>query len=105
MFGINSASEIFQSAVAELLSGLDGVKNVSDDIIVYGKTQAEHDSRLKATLERLNSHNVKLKREKCKFSQSCVKIYGHVFSKQGLSPDPKKIEAIVQAEPPKNAKK
>ena len=104
MFGVNSASEIFQSAVAELLSGLDGAKNVSDDIIVYGKTQAEHDSRLKATLERLDSHNVKLKKEKCKFSQSCVKFYGHIFNKQGLSPDPKKIEAIIQAEPPENAK-
>ena len=104
MFGVNSASKIFQSALAELLSGLDGAKNVSDDIIVYGKTQSDHDSRLKATLERLDSHNVKLKKEKCKFSQSCMKFYGHVFSKQGLSPDPKKIEAIVQAEPPKNAK-
>ncbi|XP_072180199.1 uncharacterized protein [Diadema setosum] len=104
MFGVNSASEIFQAAVAELLSGLNGVKNVSDDIIIYGKNQAEHDSRLKAVLDRLNSHNVRLKREKCQFSQPSVTFYGHVFSRQGLSPDPRKIEAIINADAPQNAK-
>lgn len=104
MFGVNAASEIFQAAVGELLTGLEGVKNVSDDIIVYGKTAEEHDSNLSAALERLESYNVKLNRDKCKFSRTEVKFYGHIFSQKGLSPDPKKVDAIVNAEPPTNAK-
>ena len=44
MFGINAALEIFQNTVAELLHGLNGCRNISDDIIVYGKTVAEHDA-------------------------------------------------------------
>lgn len=32
-FGVNAASEIFQEAIRELLSGLPGCKNSSDDII------------------------------------------------------------------------
>ena len=63
MFGINAASEIFQTAVAQLITGLDGCKNVSDDIIVYGKDQQEHDRNLKAVLDRLQSHNAKLNKE------------------------------------------
>ena len=104
MFGVNAASEIFQSAVAELLTGLENVKNVSDDIIVYGKTQSDHDRHLKAVLDRLQAHNVRLNKDKCKFSCREVKFYGHVFSERGLSPDPKKVAAIVNAEPPTNAK-
>ena len=36
-FGINAASEIFQESIKELLTGLPGCKNISDDIIVFGK--------------------------------------------------------------------
>ena len=35
MFGINAASEIFQNAIEEILTGLPGCKNISDDIIVF----------------------------------------------------------------------
>ena len=36
-FGINSAAEIFQQRIAEMLHNLAGVRNYSDDIIVYGR--------------------------------------------------------------------
>ena len=36
MFGINPASEIFQNAIEEILTGLLGCKNIADDIIVFG---------------------------------------------------------------------
>ena len=36
-FGIYAASEIFQESIKELLTGLPGCKNISDDIIVFGK--------------------------------------------------------------------
>ena len=35
VFGINAASEIFQNAIEEILTGLPGCKNISDDIIVF----------------------------------------------------------------------
>ncbi|CAB3986355.1 Hypothetical predicted protein [Paramuricea clavata] len=57
MFGINAASEIFQNAIAELLAGLPGCKNISDDIIAYEKDQLEHDLNLQAVLQRLSDYN------------------------------------------------
>lgn len=42
-FGINSAAELFQNVVSQVLSGLPNVLNVSDDILVFGKTQKDHD--------------------------------------------------------------
>ena len=40
------------------------------------------------------SNNLTLNSEKIQFKQSQVSFYGHCWSKQGISPDPKKIEAL-----------
>ena len=42
-FGISSAAKIFQNTPSSALERLDGVRNISDDIIVFGRTQEEHD--------------------------------------------------------------
>lgn len=36
-FGVSSAAEIFQNTLSNALEGLDGVRNISDDIIVFGR--------------------------------------------------------------------
>jgi hypothetical protein len=103
LFGVNATSEVIQSTIAEILSDLKGCLNISDDIIVHGKTMAEHDTNLKAVLKRLQDYNVRLNLEKCKFAQPHVTFNGHVFGKDGLAADPKKIDALVKATPPSNA--
>ena len=103
LFGINAASEIFQNAIEELLTGLPGCKNISDDIIVFGKDQEDHDKNLRGVLQRLQEYNVRLNKDKCSFSKTEVMFYGHVFSAEGIKPDPKKVEAIKSASPPQNA--
>ena len=40
------------------------------------------------------SNNLTLNAEKIQFKQSQVSFYGHCWSKQGISPDPRKIEAL-----------
>ena len=42
-FGTNSASDIFQHTIQGVFNGIPGCRNISDDIIVFGKTQNEHD--------------------------------------------------------------
>ncbi|XP_024886578.1 uncharacterized protein K02A2.6-like [Temnothorax curvispinosus] len=51
-FGILSAPECFQKRASQILEGLEGVANLIDDIIVWGKTIQEHDARLRAVLQR-----------------------------------------------------
>ena len=102
MFGINAASEIFQNAIEEILTGLPGCKNISDDIIVFGATTAEHDQNLYGVLTRLQQHDVRLNKEKCSFSKSEVTFYGHIFSSEGLRADPEKIEAITNMSVPED---
>ena len=101
-FGVNAASEMFQEAIRELLTGLPGCKNISDDIIVFVKSQDEHDKNLRGVLQRLQENNLRLNKEKCQFSQTEIRFYGHIFGSGGVRPDPRKVEAIHKASPPQN---
>ncbi len=99
-FGINAASEIFQNAIAEIIQDIPDSKNISDDIIVYGKTQTQHDNALERVLKTLKENGITLNQSKCEFSKSEIVFYGHIFSKNGLSADPEKIKTIVDAAEP-----
>ena len=50
LFRITSAPELFQHRMSRILEGLPGVLCFMDDIIIYGSSREEHDSRLEATL-------------------------------------------------------
>ena len=45
-------------------------------------------------------NNLILNSEKIQFKQSQVSFYGHIWSKHGISPDPKKIQALKHMEFP-----
>ena len=79
-----------------------GRKNISDDIIVYGRDDKEHDENLRGVLTRLQENNAKLNGEKCSFHQHQVVFFGHTFSASGVQADPKKIDIIRNMRPPRN---
>jgi hypothetical protein len=47
---MNNASEYYQYHIGDAIRDCKGVHNISDDIIVHGKNQAEHDERLEMLL-------------------------------------------------------
>lgn len=100
-FGISSGPELFQKRMSQILSGLDGVVCLIDDILVTGKDTKEHDERLLAVLQRIRDARVTLNREKCVFHPSSVKFLGHIVE-EGIHADPEKTEAIQQMKAPDN---
>ena len=101
--GLNAASEIFKNAIELILSGLPVCKNISDDVIVFGKGHKEHDKNLYGVLKRLHQHDVPLNKEKCSFSKSKIKFYGHIFSSGEVKVDPDKTQAITNMNKPESA--
>ena len=101
-FGINSAAEIFQKSIGEVLQGIEGVRNISDDII-FGKSQADHDAALQAVFQKMRENNLTANPAKCLFNQSSIDFFGHHFSADGISADDKKVASLINASPPKNA--
>ena len=100
-FGITSAPELFQRRMSSLLNGMPGVVCLMDDVLIFGKSQAEHDAHLEAVLKCLVSAGVTLNPDKCEFSNLELKFLGHIVNSHGVQVDPAKTDAILQIHPPK----
>ncbi|TYJ99751.1 pol protein [Cucumis melo var. makuwa] len=66
-----------------------------DDILIYSKTEAEHEEHLSMVLQTLRDNKLYAKFSKCEFWLKQVLFLGHVVSKAGVSVDPVKIEAVT----------
>jgi len=54
LFGSKSAPEHYQKKVSQILEGSEGHISITDDMLIYAKTQEEHDLWLKAVLKNLD---------------------------------------------------
>ena len=75
-----------------------------DDILIYSKTEEEHEQHLRLVLETLREHQLYAKFSKCEFWLKEVKFLGHILSAEGVSVDPKKITSILEWKTPANVK-
>jgi len=103
MFGISSAPEKYQQVMQQVLHGIDGVRNISDDITVAGETKAQHDSRLRQVLARLSQAGLTLNAEKCRFGIDRMEFFGLVLSERGVDISKDKVHAVENAREPETA--
>lgn len=101
-YGILSAPEVYHKTIHTIFEHIPGVTTMMDDVIVWGSTKEEHDTRLRQVLERTRSVNLKLNRDKCEFAVKSLTFIGDVVSEKGVSPDPRKTSAIANMERPQN---
>ena len=98
--GTMVAQNIFQSKLDAIFISMEGVTAIADDIVIAGRDEMGHDRNFLVFTEKCMSNNLTLNAKKIQFTQSQVSFYGHCWSKQGISPDPKKIEALNHMEFP-----
>ena len=92
-FGIKSAPEHYQRKMSQILEGSEGYISIIDDMLIHGKTQEEHDCRLKAVLKRLDDAGATLNALN-EFSKKEVKFAGYVLNEEGIKSDPEKTQSI-----------
>ncbi|UYV69971.1 K02A2.6-like, partial [Cordylochernes scorpioides] len=101
-FGLSSAPEAYQKGMDSILLDLKGVICYSDDVVVYAKDRQELEERLRKVLQRFDKVGIRLNRNKCKFAMEELDILGHIVSSEGIKPDNRKIEAVLNFPIPKN---
>ncbi|KAL0427186.1 UNVERIFIED_CONTAM: Transposon Ty3-I Gag-Pol polyprotein [Sesamum latifolium] len=62
----------------------------------------EHEQHLRTVLQILREKQLYAKFSKCEFWMEEISFLGHVVLKEGVQPDPAKVKAILEWEPPKN---
>jgi hypothetical protein len=66
-----------------------------DDILVYSKSEAEHEKHLRLVLQRLREHKLYAKLSKCELWIDEVPFLGHVISKGVIAVDPGKVKDVL----------
>ena len=99
-FGLKMSQDVFQFKVDETYANCEGAIGISDDITVHGRGEKNHDFRLHTTMETTRKNNLCLNYAKVSVKQPSVKFYGNIFSAQGVTADPEKVEAINKLRPP-----
>ena len=98
-FGISPAPELYQREMDRLFAGVP-VEIIVDDFLVHGKDQSEVDEKMRRVLDRSREVGLKFNPKKVKLRVPEVSYVGHLFSAEGLKPDPEKIRAINDMPPP-----
>lgn len=103
-FGLTNAPAVFQNMMNDIFSDyLDHfVVIYLDDILVYSKTQEDHDIHVRKVLHRLLDRKLYAKLEKCMFDQTQVEFLGFIVGKDGVSMCPDKCKSIEKWPPPTN---
>lgn len=96
--GLKDSPRIFQKVMNIIFRDIlgKGVAVYMDDIAISAKTRQEHDRLLRLVFERLNNNGFKLRVNKCQFYATEIHYLGFIISKDGIKPNPGKVECVLK---------
>ncbi len=105
-FGISCAQDEFQRAIDNTFGDIPNVLGIADDIVVVGYAEdgSDHDATLRAVLERARQRGPRFNDEKLIVRAREIPFFGHLVGSNGVKPDPSKVKAIIDMEPPTEVK-
>ncbi|GJW68367.1 putative ribonuclease H-like domain-containing protein [Tanacetum coccineum] len=74
-----------------------------DDILIYSKSEEEHEVHLKTILDLLKKEKLYAKFSKCEFWLKEVQFLGHVVNHDGIHVDPSKVESVKNWKTPESS--
>ncbi|PIK45946.1 hypothetical protein BSL78_17195 [Apostichopus japonicus] len=101
-FGLTVSQDIFQLEMDRILERCNGACGIADDIVIFGKTDKEHDENLINFMEQAKKHGLALNSNKCVVKTNSISFFGNVYTSQGIHPDPAKVADIQSMTPPSN---
>lgn len=101
--GLKNSPSTFQRVMDNVLKDLQNTVCLVylDDIIVFSTSLQEHMINLEKVFSKLRESNFKIQMDKSEFLKLETEFLGHVISKDGVKPNPNKIEAIKRYPLPK----
>ena len=96
------AQDVFQRKLDGIFLDVPGVTGIADDMVIYGRSDLEHDKHLINFLDICRKNTLILNPDKMQFRLPQVSFFGHQWSAKGLSPDPKKIAAVKRMNLPRD---
>ena len=101
-FGLKVSGDVFQERLDKVLRLVPGVLGIADDIVIHGLTENIHNETVLILCETARLNNLFLNSKKMQFKSTDCKFFGHRLTPDGIKVDRKKIDAIIQMDPPQN---
>jgi hypothetical protein len=105
-FGLKNAGATYQRMVTGMFGRVIGntVEAYINDMLIKSKRKTSHVEDLREVLEILRATKLRLNATKCLFGVSSGKFLGHIISYNGVEANPDQISALLNLQPPKDAK-
>ena len=105
-FGLKNAEATYQRMVTIMFGHLieKNVEVYIDGMLIKSLGKVNHIGDLREVLGILRSNKLRLNASKCVFEVSLGKFLGHMVSYNGVEANPDQISALLNLEPPKDAK-
>ncbi|XP_070040635.1 uncharacterized protein [Nicotiana tomentosiformis] len=86
LFGLTNAPATFMDLISRVFKPFLDIFVIVfiDDILIYSRSQDEHENHLRTVLQTLREHWLYAKFSKCEFWLDSVAFLGHVVSKDGI---------------------
>ncbi|KAI2667669.1 Transposon Tf2-9 polyprotein [Labeo rohita] len=96
-FGLANSPSYFQAFINEVFRDMLNrfVIVYIDDILIFSNSLHEHVNHVRTVLQRLISHHLYAKEEKCEFHQDKISFLGYIISSEGVAMDEKKVNAVL----------
>ena len=98
-FDLKVSGDAFQERLDKVLRLVPGVLGIADDIVIHGPTENTHDRTVLILCKTARLNNLSLNSKKMQFKST---DFGHRITLDGIKVNPKKMEAIIQMDPPQN---
>lgn len=103
-FGLTCSGDVFQEKMDSIFGSLEGVSGIADDTLIFGSSETKHDGHILNVLNTARENNVRFNPEKFQFKVAEASFFGLKWTPNGLKTDEKKVQAIVDMQPPENLK-
>ena len=99
--GLNGSPDIFQAIINDIMGDLANVRAYLDDILVTTAGSFEdHLHHVEMVLQRLSDIGFAVNLRKSKIAVTEIDYLGYYITRNGIQPQPKKVEAIMRLTPP-----
>ena len=88
----------------QILEQVDGAIGIADDVVVYAKSEEEHDKILHRLVQIAAENGLVFNSIKCKIKSKSISFFGMIYCENGVSPDPEKLK-VLQSMPYPTCKK
>ena len=101
--GASLSSDVYQYKVDGHLEHIENCVAITNDIIIFGFNLygTDHDMTVRQVMNKAREVSMRFNPTKCQFKKTEVKFFGMVLNRQGVVPDPAKIETLLKLPEPK----